>query len=115
MSLATWAALPTSVWTRIYAVTTGTDLLVSCRPRRLQRLCRRDGGMWRLVRRARGCTGRCPPRPTVGWAVGCRVEPGLRRAWPDGLPTWSDEAETRLGDGGALERRGDGEGLTSSL
>jgi hypothetical protein len=27
MSLATWAALPTSVWTRMYAVTIGTDLL----------------------------------------------------------------------------------------
>jgi hypothetical protein len=27
MSLATWAALPTSVWMRMYAVTTGTDLL----------------------------------------------------------------------------------------
>src|SRR5918994_7576406 len=34
MSLATLAALPTSVWMRIYAVTTGTDLLASCRPRR---------------------------------------------------------------------------------
>src|SRR5512133_3342206 len=33
-SLATLAALPTSVWMRIYAVTTGTDLLASCRPRR---------------------------------------------------------------------------------
>jgi hypothetical protein len=27
MSLATWAALPTSVWIRMYAVTTGTNLL----------------------------------------------------------------------------------------
>jgi hypothetical protein len=27
--LATWAALPTSVWMRMYAVTTGTDLLAS--------------------------------------------------------------------------------------
>jgi hypothetical protein len=27
--LATWAALPTSVWMRTYAVTTGTDLLAS--------------------------------------------------------------------------------------
>src|SRR5215211_9277414 len=27
MSLATWAALPTSVWTRMYAVTTSNDLL----------------------------------------------------------------------------------------
>src|SRR6266516_2933166 len=34
MSLATWAALPTSVWMRMYAVTTGTDLLASCCPRR---------------------------------------------------------------------------------
>jgi hypothetical protein len=30
----TLAALPTSVWIRMYAVTTGTDLLASCRPRR---------------------------------------------------------------------------------
>src|SRR5215218_10263375 len=27
MSLATWAALPTSVWMRMYAVTTSNDLL----------------------------------------------------------------------------------------
>jgi TIR domain len=26
-----WAALPTSVWTRMYAVTTSNNLLVSCR------------------------------------------------------------------------------------
>jgi hypothetical protein len=38
MSLATLAALPTSVWMRMYGVTTGTDLLASCRPRHLQRL-----------------------------------------------------------------------------
>jgi hypothetical protein len=33
-SLATWAALPTSVWMRMYAVTTDPDLLAACRPRR---------------------------------------------------------------------------------
>jgi hypothetical protein len=33
MSLATWAALPTSVWMRMYAVTTSNDLLESCRSR----------------------------------------------------------------------------------
>jgi hypothetical protein len=38
MSLATWAALPTSVWMRMYAVTTDTDLLASWRPRRPERL-----------------------------------------------------------------------------
>jgi hypothetical protein len=32
MSLATWAALPTSVWMRMYAVTTGPGLLASYRP-----------------------------------------------------------------------------------
>src|SRR4030095_958533 len=40
ISLATWAALPTSVWMRMYAVTTSNDLLESCR---------RNG--------AHGCTG----------------------------------------------------------
>src|SRR5436309_729013 len=33
MSLATWAALPTSVWMRMYAAITGIDLPDSCRPR----------------------------------------------------------------------------------
>jgi hypothetical protein len=30
--LATWAALPTSVWMRMYAVTTSTDLLAVAEP-----------------------------------------------------------------------------------
>src|SRR5918994_6359758 len=47
MSLATLAALPTSVWMRIYAVTTGTDLLASCRPRRPPETGPKDGGMRR--------------------------------------------------------------------
>src|SRR5215217_5930630 len=48
MSLATWAALPTSVWMRMYAVTTGTDLLASCRPRRpAETDAEQDGGMRR--------------------------------------------------------------------
>src|SRR4029453_11627793 len=34
MSLAACAALPTSGWMRMYAVTTDPDLLASCRPRR---------------------------------------------------------------------------------
>jgi hypothetical protein len=34
--LATWAALPTSVWMRMYAAITGIDLLDPCRPRDLE-------------------------------------------------------------------------------
>jgi hypothetical protein len=48
MSLATWAALPTSVWIRMYAVTTGTDLLDHAARGALENSCREDGGMRRL-------------------------------------------------------------------
>jgi hypothetical protein len=47
ISAVTLAALPTSVWMRMYAVTTGTDLLASSRPAPRRDLCRRDGGMHR--------------------------------------------------------------------
>jgi hypothetical protein len=73
MSLATWAALPTSVWMRMYAVTTGPDLLASCRPRRpgesgAEAMVACDGRVGRLRGRQDGVDRRFARRG----AAGCR-------------------------------------------
>src|SRR6266545_3919974 len=85
MSLATWAALPTSVWMRMYAVTTGTHLLCVLPPAAPCRdWCRGDGGMRRLVRRARGRTV-VLPTATARWLLGGPAhdaqDPAARISW----------------------------------
>src|SRR6266487_2131129 len=82
MSLATWAALPTSVWTRMYASTTGTHLLASCRRGALQSLVPR--GWWHAAAGSGDHVARtCCSPPMTGWLLGGPAYEAQEPAAPD--------------------------------
>src|SRR4030095_4143368 len=94
ISLATWAALPTSVWMRMYAVTTSNDLLEFCRRRNGAPTAAPGSKGLRMLHAAQRCakSGQEPGRPGISRERKARYAclPGLGARWRVGSGGLSD-------------------------